>query len=71
MDKATMELLARRAGLAKALAEFPDDVAAAAKQAADVMSKIKQPTDPARRAVAADARGEGAMRDGPWASCTG
>ena len=47
MDKATIELLARRAGLAKALAEFPDDVAAAAKQAADVMSKIKQPTDPA------------------------
>ena len=47
MDKATMELLARRAGLAKALTEFPDDVAAAAKQAADVMSKIKQPTDPA------------------------
>ena len=31
MDKATIELLARRAGLAKALAEFPDDVAAAAK----------------------------------------
>lgn len=29
MDKATIELLARRAGLAKALAEFPDDVAAA------------------------------------------
>ncbi|SEP43646.1 hypothetical protein SAMN02990966_06230 [Rhodospirillales bacterium URHD0017] len=47
MDKATIELLARRAGLAKALAEFPDDVAAAAKQASDVMSKIKQPTDPA------------------------
>ena len=42
-----IELLARRAGLAKALAEFPDDVAAAAKQAADVMNKIKQPTDPA------------------------
>ena len=41
------ELLARRAGLAKALAEFPEDVAAAAKQAADVMAKIKQPTDPA------------------------
>jgi len=38
----------QRAGEAiQALAEFPDDVAAAAKQAADVMSKIKQPTDPA------------------------
>jgi hypothetical protein len=29
MDKATVELLARRAGLDKALAEFPEDVAAA------------------------------------------
>ena len=46
MDKSTIELLARRAGLAKALAEFPDDVAAAAKQAADVMSNNKQPPDP-------------------------
>ena len=47
MDKATIELLAWRAGLAKALAEFPDDVTAAAKQAANVAEKIKQPTDPA------------------------
>ena len=45
MDKATMEVLARRAGLAKALAEFPDDVTAAAKQAADVAGKIKPPAD--------------------------
>src|SRR5512138_2902296 len=45
MDKATMEVLARRAWLAKALAEFPDDVTAAAKQAADVVAKIKQPAD--------------------------
>ena len=52
MDKATtakemVEMLARRAGLDKALAEFPDDVAAAAKQAADVAAKMKAPTDPA------------------------
>ncbi|MFI5001119.1 MAG: hypothetical protein ACHQK9_14675 [Reyranellales bacterium] len=47
MDKATMEMLARRAGLDKALVEFPDDVAAAAKQAADVAVKMKTPTDPA------------------------
>ena len=47
MDKATMEMLARRAGLDKALAEFPDDVEAAAKQAADVASKIKAPSSPA------------------------
>jgi hypothetical protein len=47
MDKAMIELLARRAGLAKALAEFPDDVTAAATQAANVAERIKQPTDPA------------------------
>lgn len=46
MDRATIELLARRAGLAKALAEFPDDVEAAAKQAADVAAKIKRPAAP-------------------------
>jgi len=46
MDKPTIELLARRAGLAKALAEFPDDVAAAAAQAAGSAQKIKAPTDP-------------------------
>ena len=33
MDKAIIELLARRAGLDKALREFPDDVTAAAEQA--------------------------------------
>jgi hypothetical protein len=47
MDKAMIELLARRAGLAKALAEFPEDVVSAARQATDVVNKIKQPTDPA------------------------
>lgn len=46
MDKQTMEMLARRAGLDKALAEFPADVTAAAAQAADVARKIKAPTDP-------------------------
>ena len=50
MDKATIELLARRAGLAKALAEFPDDVMAAATQAANVAERIKQPADPAAEA---------------------
>ena len=47
MDKEAIELLARRAGLAKALAEFPEDVAIAAKQAADVAQKIRRPADPA------------------------
>jgi hypothetical protein len=45
MDKEIIEMLARRAGLQKALAEFPDDVAAAARQAGDVAAKIK-PVDP-------------------------
>ena len=47
MDRPTIELLARRAGLHKALAEFPDDVMAAAAQAESVVEKIKQPADPA------------------------
>lgn len=46
MDQATIDLLARRAGLEKALAEFPDDVAAAAEQAAGVAARIKAPADP-------------------------
>ena len=46
MDKTIVELLARRAGLDKALAQFPEDVAAAAKQASDVVAKMKAPSDP-------------------------
>lgn len=46
MDKATIELLARRAGLDKALAEFPDDVAAAAAQASNAVRRMKAPSDP-------------------------
>jgi len=46
MDKATIELLARRAGLEKALAEFPEDVAAAAQQASASVSRMKAPTEP-------------------------
>lgn len=46
MDKDTIEMLARRAGLARALADFPEDVTIAAKQAADVAQKIKRPADP-------------------------
>jgi hypothetical protein len=41
-----IELLARRAGLDKALAEFPEDVAAAATQASGNAAKMKAPTDP-------------------------
>jgi hypothetical protein len=46
MDKELMQALARRAGLDKALAEFPDDVEAAARQAANVADGIKAPADP-------------------------
>jgi hypothetical protein len=46
MDRATLELLARRAGLDKALAECPDDVAAAAEQAEGAVARIKAPSDP-------------------------
>ena len=46
MDKAIMEALARRAGLDKALIEFPDDVAAAAAQAAGVAAQIQPAADP-------------------------
>jgi hypothetical protein len=46
MDRATLELLVRRAGLDKALAEFPDDVAAAAAQAEGVVARMQAPSDP-------------------------
>jgi hypothetical protein len=46
MDKAIIELLARRAGLNKALEEFPEDVAAAAELASGSVSRIKAPSDP-------------------------
>jgi hypothetical protein len=46
MDKAMIELLARRAGLDKAMTEFPEDVAAAAEQASDSVGRMKAPTDP-------------------------
>ena len=46
IDKTTLEILVRRAGLEKALAEFPDDIAAAAGQASNVVERMKAPTDP-------------------------
>jgi hypothetical protein len=39
--------LARAAGLEKALAEFPDDVRAAAEQALNNAGVVKVPADPA------------------------
>ena len=46
MDKEMIELLARRAGLEKALKEFPEDVALAAEQASGSVAKMKAPTGP-------------------------
>jgi hypothetical protein len=45
MDKSVVAVLAKRAGLEKALADFPDDVAAAAQQAGEAAAKIKPPAD--------------------------
>jgi hypothetical protein len=49
MDKTIVELLARRAGLDKALAQFPEDVAAAAKQASDSVTPGSEYAKPSRR----------------------
>ena len=46
MDKAEIELLARRAGLERALTEHPEDVTAAAAQAVGVVARMLAPTDP-------------------------
>ena len=46
MEKQAIELLARRAGLEKALAEFPDDIAGAAQQAETAAARINAPSDP-------------------------
>jgi hypothetical protein len=46
MDRGAIELLARRAGLDKGLAEFADDVTAAAEQAERAVAGIKTPVDP-------------------------
>ena len=47
MDQQLVAVLARAASLEKALAEFPDDVAAAAEQALTNAGAVQLPTDPA------------------------
>jgi hypothetical protein len=42
MDKSMVETIARRAGLERALAAFPDDVVAAAGSAAKASDRIRQ-----------------------------
>jgi hypothetical protein len=59
MDKEIIHALARRAGLDKALAEFPDDVAAAAEQADAAARKIGEPADPRAEPWPAMRAGEG------------
>jgi hypothetical protein len=59
MEKEIVEALARRAGLDKALAEFPDDVAEAARLAAGVRQKINAPADPRAELWPAMRPGEG------------
>jgi hypothetical protein len=46
LDEEMVAKLARAAGLDKALAEFPDDVAVAAEQALGNKEAIAWPTDP-------------------------
>jgi hypothetical protein len=47
MSPEEIALLVRLAGLEKALAEFPDDVAAAIANAMQIRSGFAAPTDPA------------------------
>ncbi|HTC09206.1 MAG TPA: hypothetical protein VK726_10555 [Acetobacteraceae bacterium] len=47
MDKDLIAALARAAGLDKALAEFPDDLFAAAQQALGNAGAVTTPTEPA------------------------
>jgi hypothetical protein len=59
MDKEIITALARRAGLDKALADFPDDVAAAAQHAVGVRQQILEPADPRAEPWPAMKAGEG------------
>jgi hypothetical protein len=47
MDQQLLAALARAAGLDKALADFPDDVAAAAAQAINNAGVVQVPKEPA------------------------
>lgn len=47
MEQTLVASLAKAAGLEKAFAEFPDDVAAAVEQALSNAAAIKYPSDPA------------------------
>ena len=46
MDKETLAVLVRRAGLEKTFAEFPEDVEIAADQATRSAGRMQPPSDP-------------------------
>ena len=60
--------LAKAAGLDKALAAFPDDVAAAAAQALNHATAVQDANRSSRRTLAADAGGSWAMTLPHWLS---
>ena len=66
MDKDLIAKLARAAGLDKALAEFPEDVALAAEQALGNQGAIEYPHRPGRGTMATDAGGDWAMSELHW-----
>ncbi len=70
MDKDLIAALAKSAGLDKALADFPDDVAAAVAQAFATGGAIHVPGNPGRRTLAADARGNRPMTALHWLSAS-
>ena len=59
MDKELIAKLAHAAGLDKALAEFPDDVALRGRAGAGQPGRDPIPGRSGRRTLAADARGDG------------
>ena len=63
MDRTLLAALAQAAGLDKALAEFPEDVAAAAAQARGTAGAIHAPTDPAAEPWPPMRPGVGLTRD--------
>ena len=73
MDRTLLAALAQAAGLDKALAEFPEDVAAAAAQARGTAGAIHAPTDPAAEPWPPMRPGVGLTRDSgaPGASTPG
>ena len=71
MDKDLIAKLAHAAGLDKALAEFPDDVALAAAQALGNQGAIDYPTDPAAEPWPPMRAGTGLVSELHWLTAVG